>query len=426
MNLDRRQFLGATATAGAAALLAACGVPQRGGGSSGSGKLKALYMQQAGYPAATVEAMTKAFEEAHPDITVENTFVAYEALHDKIVISASAGTFDVVHMDCIWPAELASKKMIHDVTDRVSEKFRKGILPGSFEAVRYQDRLYGLPWGPATKLFFFNDQLLGEAGVPTSKLDTWDGVAAAAKTMKDKKILEHPLIWSWSQAEAIMCDFAQLLGSFGGRFLDDDGKPAFHQGGGLRALTWMKQTLDDGISDPSSLKSLEDDVKKVLLQNRAAMAINWEYVYPASKNEDETPTPGALSVRQTPKGPGGKAVGVNGGMGLAVTTGSKNVDQAWQLVEWMAGEEQTTKHADDNLPAWRSAYQREDVLAGQEELVKAEEAQQQAIINRPNVANYNAISQRIQQALQDALLGRETPKKALAGAADEARELIES
>lgn len=425
MDIDRRQFLGATATVGVAALLSACGVPQRGG-SSGSGTLKALYMQQAGYPAPTVNAMTKAFEQANPDIKVENTFVAYEALHDKIVISASAGTFDVVHIDCIWPAELASKKMIVDVTGKVTDKYRKGILPGSFESVKYQDKLYGLPWGPSTKLFFFNEQLLDKAGISGAKLTTWDDVAAAAKTLRDKKVLKHPLVWSWSQAEAIMCDFAQLLGSFGGTFLDGDGNPAFHQGGGLQALTWMKKSLDDGISDPSSLKSLEDDVKKVLLQNRAAMAINWEYVYPASQSKKETETPGAISVIQTPKGPGGKALGVNGGMGLAVATGSKNADQAWQLIQWLAGEKQTTLHAKDNLPAWRSAYTKKDVVAGQEDLVKAEEKQQEALISRPNVANYNAISQRIQEALQDALLGRKTPKKALTEAAEHARDLINS
>ncbi|MCL2781342.1 MAG: sugar ABC transporter substrate-binding protein [Actinomycetia bacterium] len=420
-TLSRRQFLGTTAAAGAATLLAACG-----GGSkskSGSGSLKALYMQQAGYPAKDIDAMTTAFMAANPNIKVSNTFVAYEALHDKIVISAPAGTYDVVHMDCIWPAELASKKMIVDVSDRITPTITDGLLPGTWQSVDYDGKHYGLPWAPSTKLFYYNTQLLQQAGVDPASLDTWDGAVAAAKTIKQKGVLDYPFIWSWSQAEAIMCDFAQLLASFGGQFLDSSGEPAFNTGGGLAALEWMKMTLDEGLSDPASTQSLEDDVKKVQLQNRAAMTLNWEYVFPAAQDSTQTPTPGAVTVTTTPKGPGGQAIGVNGGMGLAITAGCKRPDDAWTLIQWMAGEEMGLKYASDNVSVWKSFYTNPDVLKGQEALIQSEEKQQENLINRPNVPNYNAASQIIQAALQKALLGSSSPQAALDSAASQVRNL---
>jgi multiple sugar transport system substrate-binding protein len=421
-TVSRRQFLGAGAAVGATAFLAACGVGGKHTNSK-SGALKALYMQQAGYPSKDIDAMTAAFEKANPGIKVQNTYVAYEALHDKIVVSAPAGTYDVVHMDCIWPAEFVSKKMIVDATSRISADQQSGILPGCWESVSYQDKRYGLPWGPSTKLFFWNEQLLKKGGVDPAGVTTWDAAVAAAKQLKSSGVLDHPFIWSWSQAEAIMCDFAQLLGSFGGQFLDSAGNPVFNTGGGLAAQEWMKMTLDEGLSDPASTKSLEDDVKKVLLQNRAAMALNWEYVYPASKDKTQTPTPGAINVSTTPTGPGGTAVGCNGGMGLAITVGCSRPDDAWKLISWMAGQQMTTKYASDNLPAWKAAYSDPAVTKGQEQLVAAEEKQQENLINRPDVPNYNAASQIIQAALQDALLGRKSPKQALDSAADQVKAL---
>src|SRR4051794_5889342 len=98
-GLGRRAFLGLGAVAGGGLLLSACGMPSGGRSSSDAGgptKLRALFMQQAGYSSDEINAMTAAFTKANPDMTVENTFVAYEALHDKIVISAPAGSYDVV------------------------------------------------------------------------------------------------------------------------------------------------------------------------------------------------------------------------------------------------------------------------------------------------------------------------------------------
>ena len=53
----------------------------------------------------------------------------------------------------------------------------------------------------------------------------------AARALKSAGVVEYPLVWSWQQAEALICDYAQLLGAFGGTFLDDAGKPAFQHGG---------------------------------------------------------------------------------------------------------------------------------------------------------------------------------------------------
>src|SRR3954447_25531512 len=190
----RRQFMGASALAGAGLLLSACGGGSGGGGGGGGGggkvTLQALHQQQAGYSADDIKGMTDAFMKANPNIKVENTLVAYEALHDKIVAAAPSGTYDVVLMDCIWPAEFASKHLVVDLTSRVkSLSGLDNVFPGAIGTAEYQNKYYGMPWLLDTKYLFYNTAMLKQAGVDPKQLGTWDGVRQAAAQLKSKGVV---------------------------------------------------------------------------------------------------------------------------------------------------------------------------------------------------------------------------------------------
>ena len=101
----------------------------------------------------------------------------------------------------------------------------------------YQDKYYGMPWILDTKYLFANGSMLKKAGVSPSSLKTWDGVVAALKRSRPRASSSTRWLGSWTQAEAVVCDYAQLLGAFGGKFLDSSGKPAF-QHRRRRARRW--------------------------------------------------------------------------------------------------------------------------------------------------------------------------------------------
>jgi multiple sugar transport system substrate-binding protein len=184
-----RAVAGLALAATAALTLSACSVTGAGGSSGGegdgTGTINALFMKQAGYSESDVNAMIKDFEAKNPKITVKPTFVAYEALHDKIVTSAPAGTYDVVHLDVIWPAEFASKNIITDVTKRFPSSWKSEMLGGALSSAEYKGKYYGVPWGPSTKLFFYNKTMLAKVGATADDVKTWDGVLAVAKKLKD-------------------------------------------------------------------------------------------------------------------------------------------------------------------------------------------------------------------------------------------------
>jgi multiple sugar transport system substrate-binding protein len=418
-RLSRREFLGLGAAGTGLLLLGGCG----GGESGGSGTLNALFMKQAAYSDTDVKSMTEQFQKQNPGIKVNLTFVAYEALHDKIVAAAPAGTYDTVLVDVIWPAEFASKKMIVDITDRFPESERSGIFAGALKTTEYDVRYYGVPWILDTKYFFYNKKMLGEAGV--SPPDTWDAVVGAARALKSSGVVEYPLVWSWAQAEALICDYTTLLGAYGGKFFDESGEPAFNSGGGLQALEFMRMTLDEKLSNPASTESLEEDVRRIISQGEAGMALNWTYMFALANDPNESQVAGQIDIAHTPKGPAG-APGVNGSMGIAISNGSQNQDAAWKYIQFMTSQKIQNQYAKLSLPIWKSSYEQEEVIQALPQVVPIAKVQLNDMILRPVVTNYNDVSHTLQVEIQQALTGDKSPKQALDDAANAVAETQQS
>jgi multiple sugar transport system substrate-binding protein len=428
-ELTRRGFLGFSAAAGASVLLAsACdiGGSSKGGSGSGEGNIRALFMKQAGYSEDDIKGMTADFHKAHPKIKVEPTLVSYDALHDKIVAAAPAATYDVVLIDVIWPAEFGSKKIVTDITDKVSgSDIKKGMLGGALVTAEYQNHYYGLPWILDTKYLYYNKEHLQKAGVDPAQLATWDGVAAAARQIKARGVLDNPLAWSWKQVEALICDYTQLLGAFGGKFLSEDGKdPAFQTGGGLDALKFMVKTIDDGTTNKGSLEWVEDDVVKTFSGGQASIALNWTYMYGAATDPKASQISDKVAILPTPKGPSGQNPGVNGSMALCVSSGSKNQKAAWDYVQYMTSEKNQNKYAKSSLPCWTASYNDSTVKQANPAVVPVAVQQLKDLINRPEVPRYNEMSQILQTEIQSALAKRKSPQDALNSAAEQAKALL--
>jgi multiple sugar transport system substrate-binding protein len=427
-SYTRRKFITTGVSASAALYLAACGGSSSSsstpssGASGGKVTLNNLFQQQAGYSASDLAGMTAAFEKAHPNIKVNNTLVAYEALHDKIVSAAPAGTYDVVLGDVIWPAEFGSKGIVKDISSLVTTLPTSQIFPGALVMARYNGKYYGMPWILDTKYMFANGSMLKKAGVSPSDLRTWDGVVSALKQIKAKGIVKYPWLGSWAQAEAVICDYAQLLGAFGGQFLDSSGKPAFQSGGGLQALQFMKMLLDEGLADPASTSSIEADVLKAFAQGRIAMNLNWTFQLAGALDpKQSTVSKDDVMILHTPTGQVGRvAPGCNGGQPVMVTTGSKHPDEAWQFIKFITARSTQDGYVKDSLPIWSASYNDPTVIkdAGKQ-LVSVAKTQLPNMILRPQVTNYNAASQALQVQIQDALLGKKSPTAALNAAASQ-------
>jgi len=401
--------------AGALALLmtASFSACSGGGGTGGKVTLNALFMQQAGYSQDQIDAMIKAYTTANPNVTVNPTYVAYEALHDKIVTAAPAGTYDVVLVDVIWPAEFATKNILMDVTSRYPASWKDDMLGGAYTTAEFNGKFYGVPWGPSTKFFYVNEDMIAKVGATDADLDTWDGVLAVAKKLKDQGVVQFPLAWSWSQAEAVICDYGQLLGAFGGQFTDAGGKLDVNNTVGVQTLTWMKKTMDDGLTNPASTTFIEDDVQKALAQGQTAFGLNWESTFAALQDPAQSNVVGKIHILPTPRGPSGNRPGINGAMALGIPTKSKNADAAWNLITYLTSQPVQNQYPTGWLPNWKTSYDNQAITSQAPELFTAAAVGYSSLILRPTVPNYNAASAALQAEIQKALLGSETPQQAM-------------
>jgi multiple sugar transport system substrate-binding protein len=407
------RHLTTTALAGILALAGAAAQAQT--------ELNALFMSQAAYSEADVRAMTEAFTAANPEVTVNLEFVPYEGLRDKTLLAQGSGSgYDVVLFDVIWPAEYATNGILLDASDRITPEMEAGVLPGAWTTVEYDGARYGMPWILDTKYLYFNQAMLEQAGIEAPPR-TWAELSEQAQAIKDAGIVEYPIVWSWAQAEAVICDYTTLLSAFGGRFFDEQGQPAFATDGGLQALEYMVGTLGEGLSNPNSVEYLEEDVRRVFQNGEAAFALNWTYMYNLANAGDDSAVKGQVGVAPAPGVEGmSELSAMNGSMGLGVTATSQHPDEAWDYVVHMTSQPVQNEYAELSLPIWSSSYEDPAVTEGQEELIAAASQALAVMYPRPTTPNYNELSTLLQVAIQEALLGVSSPADALAAAVEAA------
>lgn len=383
------------------------------GSVSAATQINALFMTQAAYSENYIRAMTSDFEKQHPDVKVNLEFVPYEALHDKIVAARGAGGngYDVVLFDAIWPAEFSRFDLLQDVSSRIAADEREKIFPGAMNTVVYQGKTLGMPWILDTKYLYYNKAMLDKAGIKTPPA-SWQQVMDDAKVLKDKGIVKYPLVWSWSQAEALVCDYTTLVSGFGGSFYQN-GKLDFSTPASLKAVTLMKTSLDQGLSNPASREYLEEDVRKAFSNGDAAFALNWTYMYNMANDPKQSKVAGDVGIVPAPGDTPDKPGAVNGSMGLGIAKASQHPEEAWQYIHYLTSQPVQDKYAKLSLPVWKASYQDPAVAKGQESLIAAADKSLNVMLSRPETADYSRLSNTLQQQLQSVLQGKATPDVAL-------------
>lgn len=373
--------------------------------------INALFMAQAGYSEADVTAGTKDFEKANPSIKVALTFVPYEQLEEKIITSAQAGSYDVVLSDGPFTAKFAKAGIVKEVP-ALSAADTKDIFAGALAGCVYNGKTWGMPWLNDCKYMFYNKKMLSAAGFANPP-KTWDELLTQAKAIKAKGLVKYPIIWSWAQAECLMCDYTVLSAAFGGAMFDANGKPTLTAAGNKRALDYMVKTLSDGVTNPSSLESTENEVLASFINGDAAFVLNWTFVYNEALDATKSKIVNDIGVALIPGSDKAVSATVNGGQPLSISAGSKQPDAAWKYILSMAGKDFQRTYSKNAVPIWQSLYADPTVIASNPVIVKLAGEQYKYLVNRPVLPYYSEFSTDFQVRIQDVLRGRKTTDAAL-------------
>jgi len=384
-----------------------------------------LTMDQAGLKPAAIDQIARDFEAKNPDIKVVMEYVGYDYVHDKIVtgMAAKPPAYDAAMIDVIWPDEFIKAGYMLDVTSRVTPEMKSGMFPAAWNGVTRNGKVYGMPWLMDVKYFMYNKDMLQQAGF-NDPPKTWEELVDQAKAIKEKGLAEYPIIWSWNQKEGVVCDFTVLLFGNGGAFLDASGKPVFNDDKGVQILTWMKQTLDDGLSNPSSVSSDEMAVDTDFLAGKSAFAVNWLFQFADSNDTTKSQIAGKVAFAPMPvfkaaADAGIKGSSVDGSSSFAIMATTPNPDQVWKFLTYLASNEVQMKYSAEMLPVWQDDF-KGDALAKLESATPANPVTVPAFLaqfpfayERPTVPYYNEASAALQLAIQEALTGVKPPQQAL-------------
>jgi multiple sugar transport system substrate-binding protein len=388
-----------------------------------------LTQDQAGMKPAEIDQIARDFEAANPDIKVVMEYVGYDYIHDKIVtgMAAKPPAYDASMIDVIWPDEFIKNGYLLDVTNRVTPEMKSGIFPASWNGVTRNGKIYGMPWLMDTKYFMYNQQILSAAGF-NAPPTTWEELLTQAAAIKAQGLAEFPITWSWNQKEGVVCDFTVLLYGNGGSFLDASGKPAFNNDKGVEVLTWMKQTIDDGLTNPSAISSDEMAVETDFLAGKSAFAVNWLFQYSDSNKADMSQIVGQAALAPMPVFAAGQAAGikgssVDGSSSFAIMATTPYPDQVWKFLTYLTSNEVQIKYSAEMLPIWQADFQG-DALATLEAASPTNPITVPAFLGqfpyaneRPTVPYYNEASAALQLAIQEALTNIKPPQQALDEAA---------
>lgn len=396
---------------------------------TGPATIHVLTMDQAGLKPAEIDQIVKDFEAKNPDIKVVMEYVGYDSVHDKIVtgMAAKPPAYDAAMIDVIWPDEFIKSGYLLDVTSRVTSDMKNNMFPASWNGVTRNGKIYGMPWLMDVKYFMYNKDILQKAGIAAPP-KTWEELVDQAKTIKTKGLAQYPVVWSWNQKEGVVCDFTALLFGNGGAFLDASGKPVFNNDKGVQVLSWMKQTIDEGLSNPASVSSDENAVETDFLAGKSAFAVNWLFQYSDSNDASKSQIVGQAAFAPMPVYAAGASAGikgssVDGSSSFAVMATTPYPDQTWKFLTYLASNEVQMKFSAEMLPVWQNDFQGDALKTLQSAnatnpvTVPAFLAQFPYANERPTVAYYNEGSAALQLAIQEALTGVKPPQKALDDAA---------
>jgi multiple sugar transport system substrate-binding protein len=275
--------------------------------------------------------------------------------------------------------------------------------------------------------------LLKEAGVDPQNLTSWKGYIESAKTLnnalKDKGIQGVHLVGAAHSPDM----WYPYLWMLGGEILkQEEGHPekgtywfpAFNSTAGVKALDFLKQQVDAGISpQPNHFWGQEFADKKFAVMLEGSWLLG---TFPKEQWDTLDQNIGMLPVFPTPSSDVNSTT-MMGGWLLSIPQTSPNKDLAWELLTIMVDPQiltpmlQQEGYLPTQKPIGEGAYasQLNSTIPYYSELVSM-------IPNahsRPNIPEYPQIAENIKQAIDEVFYKIKEPKQALDDAAKKSAEV---
>ena len=431
--LTRRKFVSLSAGAGAALLLAGCGGDDDGGDAGGAAQGEDVSAAAKTYDGPPVNLqfwngftggdgpfmrdMVKKFNGEHENITVKMVVQQWGDYYQKVPAAVAAGRgpdVGVMHVDTL--ATNAARNVIIPLDDlaetlQLSEQDYAKVV---WDAGMYNDKRYGIPLDTHPLGFYYNKAHMEKAGIDSPPL-TAEAHAEALQKLKAAGY-DQPF-WQSSTWPAHLM-FTSLLHQFGGSITDaEGGKATFNEEPGVEALTWMTNLVQEGYSP----KNVASDADYIAFKNQKN-SFHWDGIW---QTQDLKKTDLQWDVTVLPQ-IGEKKAAWAGSHNLVIMQQRKPDDNKIQaskvFINWISEQSIDWARA-GQIPARNTVRNSQafKALEHQSELAK----QQDYVVFFPSFPGIGDSIAEMEQAVNRAVLGKQSPKQSLDQGASKADKLLQ-
>lgn len=426
-GLTRRHLLGLGVGAAAAMAVSACG-GSGGGAAPGSGGTEytgpkvdlAMWTGFTGPDGAIMRQLVQRFNAEHANIAVAMSVTMWAEYYQKLPAAVSSGNgpdLGVMHVDSL--ATNAARNVIIPLDDVAGalQLSESDFNPVVWKAGVYKGKRFGIPLDMHPLGMYYNKTVLERAGLdPENPPQTREEYTEALDKLKAVGIQGHwmtPFPFTGSQ------QFQSLLWQHGGSLFNEDTTEArFNDEPGVAALSWMVSLVADGHSPPN----VGQDADYIALKN-GKTAFNWNGIWNITDLKKSGLQWGVAPLPQIGTQKAAWAGSHNFAIMQQRRPDQNKIDAAKVFINWL-GQHSLDWAGGGQVPARRAV--RED--AGFAKLTEVSTLAQQLdyLHFPPPVPGIgDVMTAAVENAVNEAVLGRKPPKQALDDGAARAKKLLD-
>jgi multiple sugar transport system substrate-binding protein len=379
-------------------------------------------------PGGGFEKAISDFEKENPGIDVEmvkgpTSTDTRETMYTTSFLAGQA-TYDMVLMDITWVPKFARQGWLVPLDDWFGKEEQNEFLPGDIQGSIFNGKIYRVPLQTDAGILYYRKDLLEEKGYKPPQ--TWDEFVKIAGELQDP-----PKLWGFvfqgKQYEGLVCNFLEILWSFGGDVFDEKGNLVLNSPQGVEALKFMYDLIHNyKITPPGVTTYEEEESRHVFQEGYAVFCRNWPYLWSLAQKED-SPVKGKVGIIPLPHKEGMKSSACLGGWGFGISKFSRNKVTCIEFIKYITGYQSQKKlhFKSGTVPTRKALFEDKDIL-GVNPFYS--DLYQVMLLAKPRPVHpdYAQVSDILRRFIHKALLGEIPPESALEKAESEIKRVLES
>jgi multiple sugar transport system substrate-binding protein len=315
------------------------------------------------------------FEANHPGVAVELVSVGIHELYESALRDGGLreGRFDLALLVTDWLAEGVATGSLEDLHLWQQRApildWPVGWAASLVRPLVIDGKLSSLPWhdGPECLVYrkdLFEDSRLGaehreglgrELAPPT----TWEQFEETARFLTDPAKGRFGTVFAaFPDGHNTLYDFALQVWSRGGELLDGAGSAHVNSSEATRGLEFYRRVVrDPSICHPQSPQLDSTQSGDVFLAGEVAMMVNW-FGFAARSERAGSALAGKVAIAPIPADGGSRHVSLSVFWAMAMGSGSKQKELAWEFLQFLATPELDLGRTKDGtvgvrLSTWR-------------------------------------------------------------------------